>query len=173
MSSGHSTRHTTGLSDLVPASHTPPAPSVEASQNPTYPGSVATSSRQCVGRLPKTFMMVAKSWSASRRTWLPLIFIQRFSPCNAASMGPISPLPAGMPIQAWRNRPRSCSNIFRGAIHLRAIWWSSLVSRSTLLAGSLMHRRAPSNTHPNISLPVSQVPSPWCNFLREIGSLPA
>jgi hypothetical protein len=59
MSVGHSTRQTKGERARRPASHTPPAPGLEASQYPMYPGS------QWVGRVPRTFTMVRKSSRAS------------------------------------------------------------------------------------------------------------
>ena len=64
-SAGHSTRHTIGFNSLVPGSHTPPAPSPDASSVPTYAGSPATSSLVCVGSLKASRMSCAQSLSIS------------------------------------------------------------------------------------------------------------
>ena len=61
MSSGHWTHQTMGGRGHAPVNQTPPAPRVEASQKPRYPGSWMTSSQQCDGhdarmqrRMPKS-----------------------------------------------------------------------------------------------------------------------
>jgi hypothetical protein len=132
-----------------------------------------TSSLQWVGRCPKILMSVPKSESASRTGALDFIRIQRCSPRSAASIGPISPLPAGIPMHACRKRPRMLSNSLRRTWVRRVSEWSSAVIRSTLSAGNSMHRFAPSKTHPRSSFRVAHNPSPCFNFLIETGSSPA
>ena len=132
-----------------------------------------TSSLQWVGRCPNILMSVPKSDSAFHTGALVLIHIQRCSPRSAASIGPISPLPAGMPMHACRKRPRMLSNSLRRTWVRRVSECSSEVSRSTLSEGSSMQRFAPSNTHPSSSFRVAHKPSPCLSFLMDTGSSPA
>lgn len=100
--------------------------------------------------------------------WIHLVLLVR-----ALSMGPISPLPAGIPMHAWRSLPRSFSNAFRGIVGVRAAWCSSSSNAVTFPSGSWIHRWAPSNTQPRISFRTAHTPSPAKSFLIEMGSSPA
>jgi hypothetical protein len=132
-----------------------------------------TSSLQWVGRCPSILMSVPKSDSASHTGALVLIRIQRCSPQSAASMGPISPLPAGMPMHACRKHPRMLLNSLRRTWVQRVSKCSSKVSHSTLSEGSSTHHFAPLNTHPSSSFHVAHNPFPCLSFLMETGSSPA
>ena len=174
MSAGHSTRQTIGERYREPDSHTPPAPNLEASQYPTYPGTPTTSSLQLVGRWLKIRMRARKSVSAVRTGSFFLMVIHwTSSPRRAASIGPIKPFPAGIPIHACRNFPRSFSNSFRRTFRRRAMAWSSDVRLVTLSGGSSIHRFAPSKSQPRISFFVVHRPSPFWSFFSETGSSPS
>jgi hypothetical protein len=173
MSTGHSTRHTIGERYREPESHTPPAPNLEASQYPIYPGTSTTSSLQLVGRWLKIRIRARKSVRAVRTGAFFLMRIHWTSPRRAASIGPIRPLPAGIPIHACRNLPRSFSNSFRRTCRFRAMACSSDVSLVTLSGGSSRHRLAPSKIQPSISFLVVHRPSPCWSFLIDTGSSPS
>ena len=100
ISFGNSRRHTVGVRKLLPDIHTPPAPNFDASQYPTYSGVSGINSRQKVGRLPMILMMVWKSRRHSWRRGLEATTTWDFTVVSALSIGPMSPLPAGIPMHA-------------------------------------------------------------------------
>ncbi len=133
-------------------------------------GVSGTSSQQNIGHWPIIFMMVWKSCSELCRSWFDLTWIQLCPPLRALSIGPIRPLPAGIPMHACCSWPHSVLKVFRGTPFARDAWCSSYSRFLTFFLGSWMHHLTPSKIQPNISFRADQAPSPSNSFLIEMGS---
>ena len=105
ISAGHSSLHTVGSRGVVPPSHTPPAPVLQASTYPIKFGSPGFNSRTDVGLEAKALISVDQSLSACCSCGFRCIVSGVF--ISAWFIGEKSPLPLGMPKEACCSLPAS------------------------------------------------------------------